>query len=199
MLGDSHSLIDPALLPDRDHLSPLYRHLRLTVPPASIEEHYSDWTRLIREMSRNGNGSHHLRTCPCCGSWRAAPRGQWRHHGRRSRNPRRVCGFARCKPATAPTAALGLAVDIGTTTVAAQLVDLDDGSLLATQTSYNLQIRRGADVITRIDYARTPERLEELRSLVLETINALIRQMALAAAIERPATFVRRFWPATRP
>jgi uncharacterized 2Fe-2S/4Fe-4S cluster protein (DUF4445 family) len=36
-----------------------------------------------------------------------------------------------------------LAVDIGTTTVAAQLVDLDDGTLLATQASYNLQIRRG--------------------------------------------------------
>ncbi len=31
--------------------------------------------------------------------------------------------------------------------------------LLATQTSYNLQIRRGADVITRIDYARNAERL----------------------------------------
>ena len=80
--------------------------------------------------------------------------------------------------------AMGLAVDIGTTTVAAQLVDLDDGSLLATQTSYNLQIRRGADVITRIDYARTPERLEELRGLVLETINTLIGQMASANAIE---------------
>ena len=87
----------------------------------------------------------------------------------RSRQP--GFGCARCKPGTAPARVLGLAVDIGTTTVAAQLVDLDDGSLLATQTSYNLQIRRGADVISRIDYARTGERLEELRSLVLETIN----------------------------
>jgi len=42
-----------------------------------------------------------------------------------------------------PEHPLGLAVDIGTTTVAVQLIDLDDGSLLATQTSYNLQIRRG--------------------------------------------------------
>ena len=57
VLGDSHSLIDPALLPDRDHLAPLYRQQRLTVPPASIEEHYSDWTRLTRELSRNGGAA----------------------------------------------------------------------------------------------------------------------------------------------
>src|ERR1700689_3564025 len=43
VLGDSHTLIDPGLLPDPNHLTPLYRRRRLTVPPASIEEHYSDW------------------------------------------------------------------------------------------------------------------------------------------------------------
>ena len=73
--------------------------------------------------------------------------------------------------------ALGLAVDVGTTTLAAQLVDLDDGRVLATRTAYNPQIRRGADIITRIDYARTPERLGELRALVLEAINALTGAM----------------------
>ena len=34
-----------------DRLSPLCRLVRLTVPPASIEEHYSDWARLVRELS----------------------------------------------------------------------------------------------------------------------------------------------------
>ncbi len=82
--------------------------------------------------------------------------------------------------------------------MAAQLVDLDDGSLLATQTSYNLQVRRGADVISRIDYARNAERLEELRGLVLETINSLIEQLAIALEIAS-STFVRLFWPATPP
>ena len=54
VLGDSHALIEPGLLPSRDHLTPLYRRQRLVVPPASIEEHYSDWTRLTRELSRHG-------------------------------------------------------------------------------------------------------------------------------------------------
>ena len=99
------------------------------------------------------------------------------------RNPPPACASAMCKPATALDHPLGLAVDIGTTTVAAQLIDLADGSLLATQTSYNLQIRRGSDVISRIDYARNPERQEELRSLVLETINGLIAQLGAAVSI----------------
>ncbi len=88
------------------------------------------------------------------------------------------------QPNHAASHGVGLAVDIGTTTVAAQLVNLADGALLATETSYNLQIRRGADVITRIDYARTEDRLEELRSLVVETINPLIEKMVSANALD---------------
>src|SRR5271166_486369 len=184
VLGDSHSLIDPELLPSPQHLSPLYRCLRLTVPSASIEEHYSDWTRLVRELNR-GNGGLPVR-CNVALLRRLAA--ALREAGgavtvavEESAAELRVLDV---QPDAGNKRALGLAVDIGTTTVAAQLVDLEDGSLLATQTSYNLQIRRGADIITRIDYARTPERLEELRGLVLETINTLIEQTARAAAVE---------------
>jgi uncharacterized 2Fe-2S/4Fe-4S cluster protein (DUF4445 family) len=184
VVGDSHSLVDPALLPDREHLSPLYHHLQVTVPPASIEEHYSDWSRLVREMNR-GNGRHPLGCeLPMLRRLAAALReddGRLTVAVEESETTRSVRDVY-SGHSSSPT--LGIAVDIGTTTVAAQLVNLDDGSLLATQTSYNLQIRRGADVITRIDYARTPERLEELRELVLETINTLIRLMAEAAAID---------------
>jgi uncharacterized 2Fe-2S/4Fe-4S cluster protein (DUF4445 family) len=91
------------------------------------------------------------------------------------------CGslrLAEVRPGHVEIAAYGLAVDIGTTTVAAQLVDLNDGRVLATATSYNQQIRRGADIISRIDYARTAERLAELRQLILDTVNGLIAEMA---------------------
>ncbi|HKD84116.1 MAG TPA: ASKHA domain-containing protein [Terriglobales bacterium] len=184
VLGDSQSLIDPRLLPDRSHLTPLYRHQHFSVPPASIEEHYSDWSRLVREINR-GNGNLPadcdvavLRTIAAAlresdGSVTIAVE--------ESATGLTIYDVQAGKSTTHD---LGLAVDIGTTTVATQLVDLSDGSLLATQTSYNLQIRRGADIITRIDYARTPERLEELRGLVLETINTLLGQMVASAGIE---------------
>ena len=79
---------------------------------------------------------------------------------------------------------LGIAVDIGTTTVAVQLIDLCHGSVVATRTAYNGQIGCGLDVISRINYARRPERLKELRTRVLETINRLIRQVCASHNVD---------------
>ena len=78
------------------------------------------------------------------------------------------------RPGHTAREACGLAIDVGTTTIAVQLVRLADGQIIETATSYNQQIRRGADIISRIDYARTAERLDEVRTLVLDTINGLI-------------------------
>jgi len=47
----------------------------------------------------------------------------------------------------------GIAIDLGTTTLAAQLVDRADGRVLATRTALNPQARHGADLMSRIDHA----------------------------------------------
>jgi uncharacterized 2Fe-2S/4Fe-4S cluster protein (DUF4445 family) len=78
----------------------------------------------------------------------------------------------------------GIAIDIGTTTVAAQLVDLTGSQALAVRTAYNGQIDCGLDVISRINYARKPERLEELRAKVLKTINHLVQAACRACAVD---------------
>ncbi len=72
----------------------------------------------------------------------------------------------------------GVAVDIGTTTVAIQLVDMADGVIVAAKTEYNGQIECGLDIISRINYATKPERLAELRKRVLDTINGVIKDLA---------------------
>jgi uncharacterized 2Fe-2S/4Fe-4S cluster protein (DUF4445 family) len=79
---------------------------------------------------------------------------------------------------TEDIAMLGAAVDIGTTTVAVQLVELRSGAILASRTDYNGQISCGLDVISRINYAKKPARLLELKDLVLQTINGLIKEIA---------------------
>jgi len=71
---------------------------------------------------------------------------------------------------------LGIACDIGTSTVALHLVDLTDGSIFSTASSYNQQIKCGEDVISRINYARKPERQKELHKLIIKTINHLIHK-----------------------
>jgi uncharacterized 2Fe-2S/4Fe-4S cluster protein (DUF4445 family) len=75
----------------------------------------------------------------------------------------------------------GIACDIGTSTVVLHLVDLENGQILATASSYNRQIKCGEDVISRINYAQKPGRLEELQKLVALTVNNLIQKAARSA------------------
>jgi uncharacterized 2Fe-2S/4Fe-4S cluster protein (DUF4445 family) len=72
----------------------------------------------------------------------------------------------------------GVAVDIGTTTVAVELVQLYTAGILEVATDYNDQIECGLDVISRITYAARPARLKELREKVLASVNRLIRRVA---------------------
>ena len=67
----------------------------------------------------------------------------------------------------------GLAVDIGTTTVAAEIIDLSDGNVVFRSADMNRQRTRGEDVLARIEYAGEGG-TEELRGLVIDTINDII-------------------------
>ncbi|MGA2172424.1 MAG: ASKHA domain-containing protein [Sedimentisphaerales bacterium] len=69
---------------------------------------------------------------------------------------------------------LGLAVDIGTTTVVVKLIDMATTATLATAAALNPQTRFGDDVISRIGYAKTDERLGELNKLIVDCLNKLI-------------------------
>ena len=64
----------------------------------------------------------------------------------------------------------GLAVDIGTTTVAASLIDMKNGSGIRSAAGYNRQGMHGDDVLSRMEYAHSGG-TEELRRSVLDTIN----------------------------
>jgi uncharacterized 2Fe-2S/4Fe-4S cluster protein (DUF4445 family) len=69
----------------------------------------------------------------------------------------------------------GVAVDIGTTTVVAMLVDLNQGTVLHKASSYNQQIRCADDVAARISHCRSAENLSQLQRLIVQdTINPLI-------------------------
>ena len=78
---------------------------------------------------------------------------------------------------------LGIACDIGTSTVALHLVDLTNGDILSTASSFNQQIKCGEDVISRINYARKPERQKELHKLIIKTINHLIQKATKSAGL----------------
>lgn len=76
----------------------------------------------------------------------------------------------------------GLAIDIGTTTVSALLIDMTSGEILGKASAGNGQIRYGADVINRIIEQDKPGGKEKLqKAIVEETINPMIAQMCRSA------------------
>ena len=78
----------------------------------------------------------------------------------------------------------GLAVDIGTTTVVAKLINMADGECIATQSALNPQNRYGDDVISRINYAQANAKLAELHQLIIDCINKLIIKLGTQAFID---------------
>jgi uncharacterized 2Fe-2S/4Fe-4S cluster protein (DUF4445 family) len=78
----------------------------------------------------------------------------------------------------------GIAVDIGTTTVQAALLNLTNGEVMAEAAGFNAQISYGEDVITRIVTAEKGDGLEKLHFKVADTINGLIARMQEKADID---------------
>ncbi len=79
----------------------------------------------------------------------------------------------------------GMAVDIGTTTVSAIIIDMLTGEILAKGSAGNGQIRYGADVINRIIESEKPGGREKLQKAVIdETINPLIDTMCRQAQLD---------------
>jgi uncharacterized 2Fe-2S/4Fe-4S cluster protein (DUF4445 family) len=80
---------------------------------------------------------------------------------------------------------LGLAVDLGTTNVAASLTDMESGARLATLGIENPQAVYGADLISRINHAiRTPSGSSELQTTIVTAIAALARDLCESVAAQ---------------
>jgi uncharacterized 2Fe-2S/4Fe-4S cluster protein (DUF4445 family) len=77
---------------------------------------------------------------------------------------------------------LGLAIDVGTTKLAAYLCDLQTGKVLAKDGAMNPQTAFGEDVISRISYSNTVQNgRETLQSRLVETLNQLINTLCCQA------------------
>ena len=77
-----------------------------------------------------------------------------------------------------------IAMDIGTTTVYGQVIDLISGAVLAEHGEFNGQISYGEDVITRIVYAEKEGGLQRLHEVVLATINKILDRIIKKSGID---------------
>lgn len=84
----------------------------------------------------------------------------------------------------APRDGLGIAIDLGTTTVVAQLVDLTSGRVLGVESALNGQARHGSDLMTRIEAARAGA---PLTAIVRAQVGEMLQRLVAAAPAETRA------------
>ena len=164
-------------------INPDVKSISLRVPPPTLEDNYSDLKRLEREF-RKKLAIEDL-NCEYSVLRKLA------HVVREEKGEITIILFRQgqswtiidVKEAKAAKNIYGVACDIGTTTVVLYLVELTSGKILSTASSYNQQLKCGEDVISRINYAQKPGRLQELHNLIVMTVNNLIDKATQSAKI----------------
>ncbi|MDT8902574.1 ASKHA domain-containing protein [Anaeroselena agilis] len=89
------------------------------------------------------------------------------------------------EPGDTTAALFGVAFDIGTTTIAGMLVDINKRSVVATHSRTNPQAAFGADVISRIEAAASPGGLEALAASVRRCLNEIVAALCDTADLPR--------------
>ena len=82
-----------------------------------------------------------------------------------------------------PRPGWGVAVDLGTTTVVAQLLNLQTGQVLGVRTALNVQARHGADIMSRVQFGLTDQGLATLTHSIREQIGAMIGELVASSSV----------------
>jgi uncharacterized 2Fe-2S/4Fe-4S cluster protein (DUF4445 family) len=77
----------------------------------------------------------------------------------------------------------GVAMDLGTTTVAVKLISLKDAKTISSFVDYNSQVKCGSDIISRMEYGRKISGLREMKKRAVDTLNRLILAAAQQAEV----------------
>ena len=174
-------------LKDQGLFMPPVEKKYLELPPPTAQDNLADATRLVSFLKLQ-HGEHRLvmelpviRKLPDVlrqDNFRiTATLARPVHEGRKTR-------IIDVQPGDTTDRNYAIAVDIGTTTVYAQLIDLISGAVLAQYGEFNGQISYGEDVISRIVYAEKPGGLERLHTVVIQTINTVIGKILRRAKLQ---------------
>ena len=159
-------------------LNPVARKYHLTIPEPTLTDNINDLDRLKKALKNNYKiedadiSTRCLRMLP-----ETIRRGGFEITVTAVTLKKR-CEIIAVEPGKAVKPAYGAAIDIGTTTVAAAILNLETGEIVDQEGSYNKQASYGADVITRIIYAdENDDGLTALKSAAVDTINGLLEIM----------------------
>ena len=183
----------PQRVPGR--LAPLIEKLYLVLPEPTLDDPAADQERLLRAVARERPGPVQMglkitRELPRILRKFEASRSSWtwKWDGRVTAavGPRSdVDEVLYVERGDTTDRNFGLALDVGTTTVVGHLVDLRSGATREAAAKYNSQIKYGADVISRINYARQPGGAEAMHQAVIQDVETLIDDLVQRSHIGR--------------
>lgn len=185
LLDDCYMAANGPEPPSDFAFDPLCRKVALELPPPSLADPGSDAGRLLAALKKAAGlsgvrlGLTQLRNLPQTlrqSGWRLeatyAPSGE-------------TADLVSLDAPDGNRRLWGLAVDVGTTTVAACLVDLQSGAVAGKAGTHNRQATFGDDVISRIIYAgEEPDGVKILQRSILDTINGLIAELGGNCGVE---------------
>lgn len=164
-------------------MDPAVRVIEVTVPEPTLDDPTGDFQRLAQAL-----GIERLRAdLPVLARLQTVLRkAQWRVKAVVRDDGRLIDLW----PGDADGAIYGLAIDLGSTTIAGHLVALDDGRVLASSGLMNPQIRFGEDLMSRVSYAMmNANGAAEMTAAVREGLGRLAQALAAEAGVE-PARIV---------
>jgi uncharacterized 2Fe-2S/4Fe-4S cluster protein (DUF4445 family) len=157
--------------------NPVIRKIFLELPPPTLEDNIADIERVSRELRRKlGWHSYDIHLECLKGLSEKLRDSDWKVTVTVARDRDRY-RIQRIEPLDTTTRNYGVAVDVGTTTVVAQLVDINSGEILGVEGSHNLQASYGEDVISRMIYACGRGGLDPLHEAIIKNINQLIEKL----------------------
>ena len=170
---------DPASLFD-----PLVSKVYLELSAPTLSDNISDVDRVTRELRKKLTYQSYEITLPCLQNLAEKLRQHdWKITATVAKhdNSGRVLQI---ENGNTVSRNYGLAVDIGTTTVVVQLVDLRSGEVIGVEGNHNLQARYGEDVISRMIFACSRGSLSSLHEAVVSNINTLTRALVKEKGID---------------
>lgn len=159
-------------------LDPAIKHYFIAVKEPTLEDSTADLERVLKALENQ----HGLSSLSCdIFALRSLPRslrgGDWKITASIWMN-REIVRFSSGRH----FAGYGLAIDIGTTTLAAYLCDLNTGKVLDTLSMMNPQVRYGEDVVSRITYHMgNSGGLARMSADLLDALNQLVEQAICGA------------------
>jgi uncharacterized 2Fe-2S/4Fe-4S cluster protein (DUF4445 family) len=174
--GETPSLVD----------MPLTQKMFLSMPEPTLTDNMSDLARIYREIRKTIPAPHlHTSLSTLRGLAMLLRENDWKVTVTLHSPEEHLLEVRTVDAGDTRAENYGIACDIGTTTIVAQLVNLGTGAVLGVEGSHNQQAKYGEDVISRMIFACSRGGMSPIHEAVIDTVNGLIDALLEKYGVKR--------------